>query len=689
MNRYLLEIGVEEFPAKYIKGTQNQLRNGFEEILSENNYSFEKIQINSTPRRFAILIEGIKSIEENSIEKVKGPSKKIAFDENNNPSRALQGFIKSKGIELKDIVIEKLNDEDYIYALIKKETISLDKLLMREVPNIIKSITNPRQMKWGGKNIKFLRPIRWILSLLNDEVLEFDLENIRVSNITKGHRTLGSSEIVISTIDEYEQKLRDNYVIVNEAERRKMIIRGINLLAREKSGNYTEDEDLLQEVIHINEYPTPFLGNFDPKYLSLPKEVIVTPMKDHQRYFPVEQGENLLPYFISVRNGDSYNIENVIAGNEKVLVARLEDAKFFFEKDIAKPLEEYVDELENVGFHDGLGTMFDKTRRLEILVEKIGKEIMAGEEVLEISKRAAYLSKADLVTNIVIEFTELQGIIGRKFAEISGEKDLVAQSIEEQYLPTKSGGALPKTTSGIVLSVADKLDTIIGLYSKGIEVTGSQDPYGQRRAALGILQTLAKYKIDLDLKNMIREGLYIYLDMFGETFDFNEVSEKIEIFIVNRLRNLLIDEGYRYDIVDSVIDFKNLNIHNIYQRVKIISNLSKDNNLFEEILTLFVRIVNIASKSVTEEINEEILEDNDKKLLEELKSLEEVLYLIDKENYEMGVLKLKDISRKVDDYLNDTHIMVEDEMLRNSRLTMIRQVSNIILGIFDPTKIVR
>ncbi len=302
MNRYLLEVGVEEFPAKYIKQTKEQFNNGIDKLLIENNYLYDEITINSTPRRFAILVKNIRLNEDNSEEKIKGPSKKIAYDEQGNPSRALQGFMKSKNLEEKDLVIEKLNGEEYIYAYIKKKTKSISEVLTNGIPSIIKNISNPRQMRWGGKNIKFLRPIRWIVSLLDDKVLKFNLEGIQVSNITKGHRTLGKSNILINSIDEYEQKLEENYVIVSESKRRKMILKGINRLAREKGGAYHEDEDLLEEIIHINEYPTPFIGEFDSKYLLLPKEVIITPMKDHQRYFPVEDGDNLLPYFISVRN---------------------------------------------------------------------------------------------------------------------------------------------------------------------------------------------------------------------------------------------------------------------------------------------------------------------------------------------------------------------------------------------------
>lgn len=689
MNRYLLEVGVEEFPAKYIKQTKLQFNNGIDKLLIENNYLYDEIIINSTPRRFAILVKNIRLNEENSEERIKGPSKKIAYDEKGNPSRALQGFMKSKNLEEKDLVIEQLNGEEYVYAYIKKKAKPINEVLVNGIPNIIKDISNPRQMRWGGKNIRFLRPIRWILSLLDDKVLDFDLEGIQVSNITKGHRTLGKSNIEINSIDEYEQKLEENFVIVSESKRRKMILKGINRLAREKGGSYHEDEDLLEEIIHINEYPTPFIGEFDPKYLLLPKEVIITPMKDHQRYFPVEDGDNLLPYFISVRNGDKKGIENVIKGNEKVLVARLEDAKFFYEKDLKVKLEDYVKELENLSYHDSLGNMLDKTQRLKKLVEIIGEDIMSGQEAINISSRAAYLSKADLVTSTVIEFTELQGIMGRIFAQESGESQLVATAIEEQYMPVKAGGELPKTTSGRILSIADKLDTIVGLYSLGIEVTGSQDPYGQRRAVIGILNILMKFKIDLDLKKMIREALYIYVDMFGETFDFESTNKKVEDFIRVRFRNLLIDEGYKYDFVDSIIEQKDLNIYHMYQKLNVIQQRSETKESFNQNLNKYIRVVNIANNATIDEINPDYLQDEDQFIYNELYKLKEIDRASSEASFEKAFDLLDELVSEMDKYLDNTHIMTDDENVKNARLAMIKSVDKRIKEIFNPTKIIR
>ena len=689
MSNYLLEIGVEEFPAKHIKPTQDQFKNGISSVLEKNNYIFDSFSINSTPRRFSIIIRGIEANQSNFSEKVKGPSKKISFDEEGNPTKALMGFLKSKSLELDDITIEELNGEEYVYANIETKIKKLDELLIEEIPNIIKSISNPRQMRWGGKNLRFLRPIRWIVSILDDEVLKFELEGIKVSNVTKGHRTLGSPNIVIDKIDEYEDKLEENYVIVSDKKRRNMITRGINILSKEKGGNYLQDDELLEELIYINEYPTPFIGEFNNEYLNLPKEVIVTTMKDHQRYFPVEDdSHNLLPYFIAVRNGDEEGMENVIEGNKKVLVARLEDAKFFYMKDISIPLEEYVPKLESLAYYDGLGTMLDKSNRLIDLVETIGEKIECGEDAIKIAQRAAYLSKSDLVTSTVIEFTELQGLMGRIFAANSGEDSLVASAIEEQYMPVKSGGELPNTTSGILLSLAEKIDTITGLYSKGVEVTGSQDLYGQRRAVLGILHILVDKQISLDLEKLVKESLYNYVESFGENFDYEEVVEKVLKFIKLRFRNMLIDEGYKHDIIDSVLESNSFDVYRIHEKIEMISKLSESEEFSDEI-TKFVRVVNISERASHTDINEEVLQEEDRSIFEELNILEQIDKETNTNQYDEALDNLLQLVKLVDKYLDDTMVMVDDDAIRENRLAIVKNVSDRILNIFDPTKIVR
>lgn len=688
MNRYLLEIGVEEFPAKYIKSTQNQIRNGIDKFLKENKYSYASMSINSTPRRFAVLIDGISSQAESSVEKVKGPSKKIAYKDG-EPSKALLGFLKSKGLKLEDITFEEVNGEEYVFANIVGKTKDIKEVLKEGIPAMIKAISNPKAMRWGGKNLRFLRPIRWLVSLLDDEILEFDLEGISVSNKTKGHRTLSSGLVEITKIDEYEEKLEENFVIVSEEKRRNIITRGINILSKEKGGNYLQDEDLLEEIIYINEYPTPFIGNFGNEYLALPKEVIITPMKDHQRYFPIEDDNgNLLPYFISVRNGDDKGIDNVSKGNEKVLRARLEDAKFFYNQDISVNFEDYVEKLNKLGFHDGLGNMYDKTLRLEKLVATIGEKLNASQESIDIAVRAAHLSKADLITKSVIEFTELQGIMGRIFALKSGENKLVASAIEEQYMPVQAGARLPETTAGVILSLAEKIDNIAGLHSLGIKVTGSQDQYGQRRAVLGIINILIENRMSLDLADAIREALYLYVEGFGETFNYEEVIGDLIAFIKSRYRNKMIEEGYRHDLIDAVLSQEVLDIFIINEKLLSLARLL-DNKGFDDLITKFVRVYNISKKAESLEVREDILKDGDVEIYGLNVDLDEVDKLSNSCKFDEALAKLVDLIPTVDRYLDNTMINVEDEDLKNNRLVLVKNISIRIESIFNPSLIVR
>ena len=542
-------------------------------------------------------------------------------------------------------------------------------------------------MRWGGKSIRWARPIRYFVSILDDKILEFDAEGITVSNVTRGHRTLGEDKIVIDSIDNYEKLLRDNYVILSYKDRRDTIIRGLNKINMEKGGEYMHDEDLLDEVINIVEYPTVLAGDIDTKYLELPKEVIITPMKDHQRYFPVlDENENLLPYFLLVRNGDDNHGENVVLGNKKVLVARLEDAKFFYEIDTAKDLEEYVEELKNLTFFEGLGSMYQKTQRLVDLSAKYQQELNLGEDIKEDLKRAAYLSKADLVTKMVIEFTELQGTMGKIYALNSKENERVANAIEEQYMPTSAGGDLPKTITGIVLSIADKIDSIVGLYAIGKYVTGSQDPFGLRRQALGLINIILENNIDVDLKDLINDSLIVYTEENELPFDYDQTMAKTIEFIKDRLKNMLIDDEFRYDIVNSVINSEQANILRIYQRVKATSEFVEEN---EDALSYFNRINNLAKENNLTEIDSNLLENElENKFYEQIISIENRAFQ-SSEDYKQELKNVADTAIVGNDYLDNTMINVEDEAVKNNRLAMLNNLSQRIKKVFDINQIVK
>ena len=687
MSNYLLEIGVEEIPSDYVKNTKRQLEDKFKKLIEENKLTCESISVESTPRRFAILLSNVEADLTEKTVSVKGPSVKIAYDEGGEPKKPLLGFLRGQGADISDVVIREFKGEDYIYVEKKEKSKSVAEVLRENVYELVKSISFPRSMRWAGKSIRWARPIRWFASLLDNEVLDFDAEGISVGRVTKGHRTLGSNHVEIDKIENYEKLLKENFVILKYKDRKDIILRGLNRLSSEVGGEYMKDEALLDEVINIVEYPTVLIGGIDKKYLEIPKEVITTPMKDHQRYFPVlDENKNLLPYFLVVRNGDEEFKENVVEGNKKVLVARLEDAKFFYDIDMKKPLEAYVDDLENLAFFEGLGNMKLKTERLMDLTERYRQALAIGEDMAHPIGRAAYLSKADLVTKMVVEFTELQGTMGRIYASKSGEEERVATAIEEAYMPRSSGSALPKTITGIILSIADKMDTIVGLYAIEKYVTGSQDPFGLRRACLGIINIFLENSIDIDLRKLVNDALLVYTEKNELAFDYDTAMDKVLDFFRDRLKNKLIDDGVIYDTVNSVINTDELNIIKIVKKAKSIDNFLEDN---EDQVSYFTRIVNLSDYSVDAEVREDLFEnDLERSFYEKITELGD--FNPSAEADFLGELnKIKETSVVGNSYLDNTMINVEDEEVKNNRIAMLNKLARRIEQILDIKEIVR
>lgn len=687
--KYLLEIGVEELPARFIGDALDQLKENTMNILAEERIKYEKVSAYSTPRRLTMIIEGLDERQEDMEEIVKGPAKKIAFDEEEKPTKALLGFMRGQGIDISSIYVDEHNGVDYVFARKTKKGKTIEEILSENIPKVIRGINFPKSMKWGGKNLRFARPIRWIVSLLDDKVIPFDLEGIQVSNITKGHRFLGSNHIVVEKVDDYVEILRENFVIVDQEERKEIIKYGSEKLAKERGGNIQKDEKLLDEVTNIVEYPTPIIGRIKEEYLSLPPDVVITPMKEHLRFFPVFDDKNrLLPYFITVRNGNKDFIETVIKGNEKVLGARLEDAKFFYLEDIEKPLESYVEELHKIVFQEKLGTMYDKTKRIQKLAMKIGEYLEVGEETERNIERAGYLSKADLTTKMVTEFTELQGKMGMEYARHSGENEIVSLAIFEQYLPRFSGDDLPTTTAGSVLSIADKMDSIAGLFAIGIHPTGSQDPFGLRRQALGVINIIIDKKLNISIKELIETALYIYVEVNGLAFDYDKVKEEIEEFFRGRIRSMFIDMGIRYDIVDAVLASNIDDIYDMKIRANKLNEWLKKEGL-TEILTAFNRVANLAEKAVSDEVQRDLLSEDEFDLFEAFNNIEEKIdNFISKKEYDKALDNLVTLKDPIDNFFDKVMVMVEDEKIRNNRLGLLRKIYNMMIRICDLSKIV-
>ena len=686
MNNYLLlEIGVEELPSRFGQTTLDQIENNLSKLLKEERINFDNIEKYATPRRLTFVIKNLADKATDLEEEVKGPAKKIAVDADGNFTKPALGFMKSKGLDPENVYFKQLGNAEYLFGTIKQEGKHTSEVLKTIVPEAIKNVTFPKAMRWGGKNMRFARPIRWMVALLNNEVLDIDLEGIKSSNITRGHRFLGEKEFEVNSVEEYFEKLDKNFVVLDQHKRKEMIRKQAIEVAKSLGGEVELDEDLLEEITFLVEYPTAFYGEFDEEYVKLPKEVVTTPMKEHQRYFPVLKDGKLLPNFIAVRNGDSNRIDLVKAGNEKVLRARLADALFFYHEDTKKPLESFVDKLQTVVFQAKLGTVYDKTLRIEKLSQVILNELNMTESK-ENTLRAAKLCKADLVTNMVFEFTELQGIMGRDYAQVSGENEEVCQGIFEHYLPRFAGDILPETNTGIALSIADKLDSIAGFFAIGIKPSGSQDPYALRRQALGILSILLDRKLSVNLNNLINAALDNYSNL---EFNKEEVASQIVEFFVERVKNLFKDLGIRYDVIDAVLN-NNLNdISDIHTRALELNRWLQKDELVE-MLTAFNRVATLAEKATTDIVKEDLLkEDAEIKLyngFKEIKSNVESL-LLDKK-YNEALDAFATLRPLVDNLFDNVMVMDKDEAIKENRLALLKQIYSTMLTICDLSKIV-
>lgn len=687
MNNYLLyEIGVEEMPSRFVESTLGQLKDNLTRALTENRVGFSEIETYATPRRLVLVVRGLADRQADLEEEVKGPSKKIALAEDGSFTKAALGFMKGKGLSEKDVYFKDLDGTEYIYATLKETGEDTEKILCDVLGEIVKAVVFPKSMRWGGKNMRFVRPIRWLLALMNDRVVPVNMEGIVASNKTVGHRFLGAKSIEVTSIEDYLAKLEENYVILDQAKRKAIIRDQIDKVAASINGRVDMDEDLLEEVTYIVEYPTAFYGEFDKEYASLPKEVVKTPMKAHQRYFPVvdDRGE-LLANFIAVRNGNDYMIENVKKGNEKVLEARLADALFFFKEDRKKALVDYRSQLDTVVFQEKLGTLLDKSERLYKLAGKIADEIDAGikKGLLE---RAAYLCKADLVTSMVFEFDELQGYMGMEYSKLDKEDPIVSKAIYEHYMPRFSGDEIPQSAEGAILSIVDKIDTIAGFFAIGIQPTGSADPFALRRQCLGILTILLEKNIELDIAKLADLALDQYA---GVDFDKDAVVDQIVAFFNERTRVMFKDLGIRYDVVDAVLASDEKNMSDLYARAQAI-NAWIDNPSLNDMLVAFNRVSTLAEKAEGLDIKEAILlEAAEKDLYAKFVLVEkEIEDLMGQKKYTESLDSFASLKPAIDAFFDTVMVMDENLDVRNNRLALLANIYKAMLKICDLSKIV-
>ena len=678
----LLEIGTEEIPAHAMPGILDQLK-----ALATNAFKDARIDVSTvktlgTPRRLALIINGVSERQADVSEERKGPSIKIAFDAEGKPSKAAIGFARGQKVAPEDLI----KRDGYVYAVVHQAGQPTDELLKSILPKLICSLSFPNNMRWGDLDFKFIRPIRWIVALLDERIIPFEVANVKSGRVSRGHRFLSEGDFSIAAAADYISDCEKNFVIVDQEQRRVMITAEIEAVAKDHNGRAEITADLLEEVLYLVEYPTALAGAIEQKYLELPAEAVITPMRDHQRYFPVKDFDGeLMPLFITVRNGGREYLDIVQHGNERVLKARLEDAQFFFNEDRKKSLEQHREKLKTVVFQEGLGSVYEKTQRLEKLSAKIAAMIRADDQARAHAIRAAQLSKADLVTGMVTEFTELQGVMGREYAKLDGEPSEVSKAIDEHYMPRFAGDAQPQSIAGRILSLADKIDNLVATFSRGLIPTGSQDPFALRRQALGIVNMLVEAQWSISIGELVDEAM----DLLGINED--ERREKMQSDIADfmrlRLKNVLSSE-VRYDVLDAVLEDVD-DIYAVTLRSHAVEQFLATPHS-TGIIQAFIRAGNIAKKSMIMTIDEKLLSaDAEVVLYKAFNAIKVVAVELTAKRDYLGALEaLRKLAQPIDAFFDAVMVMAEDIRVRNNRLALLKSIDELVKGVADFTKIV-
>lgn len=679
----LLEIGTEEVPAHVMPGILSQLKENAAKTFEELRIEYKNIKTLGTPRRSALLVEGLAEQQADLSKENRGPAVNIAFDADGNPTKAAQGFARGQGVKPEELVTK----DGYVYAMVHEKGGQTVDLLGETLKGLVDGLNFPNNMHWADLDYKFIRPLRWLVALYGQDVIDFEVANVKSGRTSRGHRFLSEGDFEIANAEDYVEACRKASIIVDQNERCEMIRQQIAEVAAANGGQAEVNEDLLEEVLYLVEYPTALCGKFDEKYLALPAEAVITPMRDHQRYFPVLKDGQLLPLFITIRNGGKEHLETVQHGNERVLRARLEDAQFFFDEDRKKTLEQHGEKLKTVVFQDGLGTIYDKALRLEVLAGYIADAIGANEQDKKDAVRAAKLAKADLVTGMVTEFTELQGVMGREYALLDGETKAVAQAIDEHYMPRFAGDSQPASVAGRIVSLADKIDTIVGTFSRGLIPTGSQDPFALRRQALGIVNMLKEAQYHISLSQLVAKAMELL--KIADAGQQAKLQNDVADFMKLRLKNVLADAGIRYDVVDAVFVTVD-DIYGVFLRANAVNEAVKQD--MEKTIQAFVRTGNIARKAedVQAAVEADLLAEQVEKDL--CKAYEAAAVEVEKEiaaqDYAGAIATLSQLAAPIDAFFDGVMVMDKDEKIKNNRLGLLKLVDNLVCQVADFSKIV-
>ncbi|MGO5472847.1 glycine--tRNA ligase subunit beta [Streptococcus hyointestinalis] len=655
----LVELGLEEMPAYVVTPAMKQLGEKMKAFLADNRLTFEDIEVFSTPRRLAVRVKGLADKQSDLEEDFKGPAKKIALDADGNFTKAAEGFVRGKGLSVDDITFREVKGVEYVYVT-KHEEGKPAREVLETVTSVLKDLTFPVNMHWANNTFEYIRPVHTLIVLLDDEALDLDFLDITSGRTSRGHRFLGT-EVEVASADSYEEDLRHSFVIADSKERKDLIVSQIKAIEEEHAVVVEIDDELLDEVLNLVEYPTAFMGAFDEKYLAVPEEVLVTSMKNHQRYFVVrDKSGKLLPHFISVRNGDSHFIENVIKGNEKVLVARLEDGAFFWREDQKLVIADLVEKLKHVTFHEKIGSLFAHMERTKVIAGYLADKAGLSADEKEAVLRAASIYKFDLLTGMVGEFDELQGIMGEKYATLAGESEMVATAIREHYLPNSADGDLPETKVGAILAIADKLDTVLSFFSVGLIPSGSNDPYALRRATQGIVRILDAFGWDIPLDELIS-------DLYALSFDSLDYANQDQVmdFVVARIEKMM-DSTIAKDIKEATLASSTYVVGTMLEASQALATKSKDAG-YKAAVESLSRVFNLAEKADTSATANPSLFEND-----EEKALHDAIETLElSADMTENLDKLFALSPVIDAFFDNTMVMAEDEALKNNRLALL------------------
>jgi len=681
----LLEIGTEEIPAGFISKALGDIAISIRRELKANRIVHGEVMTLGTPRRLVLLVQEVADKQEDVESEKLGPPLHTAFDAKGKPTKAAVGFARGQGVGVEDLKVVERGKGEYLCAVKKEEGKSSSSLLAEILPRVIGSIPFPKSMRWSTINVRFARPIHWIVAVFDGVIIPFSFGGIESGNRSYGHRFMSPHAFEVRDFQTYERQIRSAFVIVDPQERRKMIEEGIAKVAKEVSGKVLSNQDLLEEVTYLVEYPTAVVGAFDREFLALPREVVINAMEEHQRYFPiVDERGDLMPYFACVCNTRTPNMETVKRGNERVLRARLSDAQFFFEGDTKEPLDRKVEALKGVIFQAQLGTSYEKVLRFKELALYLAGKFQP--DLREKVARAATLCKADLVTGMVGEFPNLQGVVGREYALISGEDEEVADAILEHYFPAFAGDRLPSGPIGDFISIADKADTIVGCFGIGLIPTGAGDPFALRRQALGIIRILVGKGYSLSLGEIIGKSLEMLEEKL--TISSDETRNAVTDFLRSRFQNLLISEGYPFDVVEAAMSAHFDDPLECQGRIEAITRLKTEEELLA-LATSFKRVTHIAKGTSPAEVNASLLQDPSEKALFEryLQVKGEVEKSIGEKAYERALMEMMKLKGPIDDLFDSVLIMDEIREKRENRLALLGNITALFFRIADFSKL--